>query len=35
MNSTKPWQETMGNSVHAAMTKDGRRVARLHKDAIQ
>jgi hypothetical protein len=34
MNSTKPWQETMGNSVHAAMTKDGRRVARLHKDAI-
>jgi hypothetical protein len=35
MNSTKPWQETMGNSVHAAMTKDGRRVARLHKDAIR
>jgi hypothetical protein len=34
MNSTKPWQETMGNSVHAAMTKDGRRVAKLHKDAI-
>jgi hypothetical protein len=25
----------MGNSVHAAMTKDGRRVAKLHKDAIR
>jgi hypothetical protein len=35
MNSTLPWQETMGNSVHAAMTKDGRRVAKLHKDAIE
>jgi hypothetical protein len=33
MNSTKPWQETMGNSVHAAMTRDGRRVAKLHRDA--
>jgi hypothetical protein len=35
MNSTLPWQETMGSSVHAAMTKDGRRVAKLHKDAIR
>jgi hypothetical protein len=34
MNSTLAWQETMGSSVHAAMTKDGRRVAKLHKDAI-
>lgn len=35
MNSTRPWQETMGNSVHAAPTRDGRRVAKLHKDAIK
>jgi hypothetical protein len=34
MNSTLPWQETMGGSVHAALTKDGRRVAKLHKDAL-
>ena len=34
MNSTEPWQATMGHSVHAAMTRDGRRVAKLHKDAI-
>jgi len=34
MNSTLPWQQTMGHSVHAAPTRDGRRVARLHKDAV-
>jgi hypothetical protein len=34
MNSTQPWLETMGNSVHAAMTRDGRRVAKLHRDAV-
>jgi hypothetical protein len=34
MNSTLPWQETMGRSVHAAPTRDGRRVAKLHKDAV-
>ncbi len=33
MNSTLPWQETMGHSVHAALTRDGRRVAKLHRDA--
>jgi hypothetical protein len=35
MNSTLPWQQTMGHSVHAAPTRDGRRVAKLHKDAIR
>lgn len=34
MNYTLPWQQTMGHSVHSAMTKDGRRVAKLHKDAV-
>jgi hypothetical protein len=34
MNSTQPWLETMAHSVHAAMTRDGRRVAKLHRDAI-
>lgn len=33
MNSVKPWTEIMGNSVHAAQTKSGRLVARLHRDA--
>ncbi len=35
MNSTLPWQQTMGHSVHAAPTRDGRRVAKLHKDAVK
>jgi hypothetical protein len=34
MNSTLAWQETMGHSVHSAMTADGRRVAKLHRDAL-
>jgi hypothetical protein len=33
MNSVRPWVEIMGKSVHAAQTKSGRLVARLHKDA--
>lgn len=33
MNTVSPWQEIMGRSVHAAPTKDGRLVARLHRDA--
>jgi lipopolysaccharide biosynthesis glycosyltransferase len=35
MNSTLPWQETMGRSVHAAPTRDGRLVAKLHRDAVR
>lgn len=33
MNTVSPWLEIMGRSVHAAPTKDGRLVARLHRDA--
>lgn len=33
MNRVSPWAEIMGRSVHAAQTKDGRLVAKLHKDA--
>ena len=33
-NQTRGWQELMANSVHAAKTASGTRVAKLHKDAI-
>lgn len=34
MNTVSPWLEIMGRSVHAAPTKDGRLVAKLHKDSV-
>lgn len=34
MNTVSPWLEIMGRSVHAAPTKDGRLVAKLHKEAV-
>ena len=33
-NQTRGWQELMSHSVHAGKTADGRRVAKLHRDAI-
>ncbi len=33
-NQTQGWVELMGNSVHAADTADGRRVAKLHASAV-
>lgn len=32
--SALPWAELMGNSVHCATTADGRKVAKLHPDAV-
>lgn len=34
MNTVSPWLEIMGRSVHAAPTKDGRLVAKLHPCAL-
>jgi lipopolysaccharide biosynthesis glycosyltransferase len=33
-NQTKTWQELMAHSVHSAKTASGRRVAKLHREAI-
>lgn len=33
-NETKGWQELMAHSVHAAPTADGRKVAKLHPQAV-
>ena len=33
-NSTQGWQELMAHSVHAAPTAEGRRVAKLHPQAM-
>lgn len=35
MNATADWHTLMGNSVHAAQTRDGRLVAKLHRDALR
>jgi len=34
VNQTQNWQELMARSVHSAKTSSGRRVAKLHKDAL-
>ena len=33
-NETQGWQELMANSIHAANTADGKRVAKLHPNAL-